>query len=150
VKRYASMRNRRARTPTPGSSGRDAEEALSVFMLHFLLAPADHVGLGHEDDVYGRREKLPVATEALAKKPLRAVAVHRASHASAGGDAEPRSAPVVVGRDQEEQRTIESQSVPEESAKLRAGGDPIPALQPGSAGTRLAEVVQAPSLFRPL
>lgn len=135
---------------TPGSSGRNTEEALSVFMLHFLLAPADHVRLGHEDDVHGRREKLLVAAEALAKKPLRTVARHSASDAPTDRDAEPRPTPVVVGRDQEEQRTIEAQSLLEEAAKLRAGGDPILALQPGSAPVRLAELVQAPSLFRPL
>jgi hypothetical protein len=119
-------------------------------MLHFLPAAAGHIGLRHEDDVQGRPQKIPVPTEALPKKTLRAVAGHGASHASTGSDAEPGPAPVVVGRDEEEQRTVEAQTLPEKPAKLPARGDPIPALQPGSADARLAQPVQAPSLFRPL
>jgi hypothetical protein len=119
-------------------------------MLHFLLAPAGHVGLGHEDDVHARCEKIPVATEALTEKTFRTVAGDGTSHASAGSDAEPRPAPVVVRRDQEKQRAIETQPLAEQAAKLPAGGDPIPALQPESATSRLAALVQAPSLFRPL
>ena len=134
----------------PGPPACNADEALSVFMLHFPLGASDDFGLGHQDDVHGRRQELPVATEALAKKPLRAVPRHRASQTPAGGDAESRPALVVVGRDQEEQRPVETKPVPEEAAELPAGGDPILALQPGSADVRLAELVQAPSLFRPL
>jgi hypothetical protein len=118
-------------------------------MLHFFLAAARHVGLGHQDDVHGRPKERLVAAEALAKKPLRAVACHCASHAAAGGNAEASPAPVVVGRDEEEERTIEAPPQPEHAAKLRAGGDTIPAMQPGSALLRRADPVQAPSLFRP-
>src|SRR5882672_10944363 len=105
------MSSRRARAAAPGgAAGGEASEAVSVLTLDLRLCALENLRLGDQHQVETGECLEPA--EALPQNTLGPIPGHRASHLAGRRQTQPAVSTSVRGRDHQEERAVETDSLP--------------------------------------
>ena len=100
-------------------------ESSAELPLDIRLTATDDLTLRNEDEVQSQHLVDLVAPEAFTQEPLRTIALDRVSHLPTDGQAQSREGQPVLGSEEHEQRTVETQPLPKHLSEIGRPPDPL-------------------------